>query len=407
LLETLVVPTRHHRLAKELVKSFFSLMIRAFAQQKTKDAEFGGKEILVIRTDNLGDLLLGMPILKHLRNSFMGYRIILLARKEWLSIVQTCPYVDEFIPWDQKRYTRNVFYRMGFARALRNHCVESAIYPAFSRDPLGDELISCCRSSQKIAFAGDLDNISLKRKATNDRYYTRLIQDPNFNVSEIDRNREFTQQITGKTIDPVDFQPEIWLTQSDRIAARKLLEESGLDPSRHLIIALFPGASWEGRLWPAGRYAELADRIADSYGAKIVICGASSDLQVSSEVQLRMHRQSINLAGKTRLRDLAALFERCALFIGNETGPLHVAVTVGTSSLCIVGGGHFGRFYPYGDGNRHRMAFKRMDCYCCNWRCIHESIRCIQEIAVEDVWLQVQRMVEEVVLPERKRGTAA
>ena len=154
-------------------------------------------------------------------------------------------------------------------------------------------------------------------------------------------------------------------------------------------------------MWPYDFYAQLADKILEHYPARIVICGAAADVQGAKKVQTKMHGQAVNLAGKTTLRELAAVFEACGLFIGNDTGPLHLAVSVGTPTLGIIGGGHFGRFYPYGDLSKHRMVHKQMDCYYCDWKCIHETVRCIQEITVDDVWRETQRMMEEVVLPKR------
>jgi ADP-heptose:LPS heptosyltransferase len=281
---------------------------------------------------------------------------------------------------------------------------EAIFHSPYSREPLSDELLCCSVAARKIGFDGDLNNISPKEKARNDSRYTNLIEIAVKGTSEIDRNREFTERVTGKRIAPADFQPILWLAESDRQKAGILLREAGLDPRRDLIVALFPGASWDGKSWPADRYAELADRIIQEYGAKIVVCGAAADVFVAARVQSEMKGSVVNLAGKTNLPVLAALFEACALYIGNDTGPLHLAVSAGTATLGIVGGGHFGRFYPYGDLNRQRVVFKEMECYHCNWNCIHESIRCIQEIAVDDAWLATKQIMNEVVAPQRERG---
>jgi ADP-heptose:LPS heptosyltransferase len=109
----------------------------------------------------------------------------------------------------------------------------------------------------------------------------------------------------------------------------------------------------------------------------------------------------VRLAGKTDLLQLAAIFKHSVLYIGSETGPLHLAVAVGTPTVCILGGGHFGRFYPYGDLRKHRAVFQKMDCYHCNWECIYEVPHCIRDITVEAAWETVQRMFEEVILPAR------
>jgi ADP-heptose:LPS heptosyltransferase len=389
---------------KRFLKDVYSLIVRSlYGQPQTlKFLPDQEDSILMIRTDGLGDLVLALPLLRHLRKSFGSYRISLLTREEWVDLVQICPYVDEVISWNIKRYRRNIFYRLSFIRTLRKRLYKAVLHSPYSRESFSDELLCCCLAKQKIGFDGDLNNISLEEKVRNDRNYTRLIDGGGNRVPEISRNREFAAEVTGTRIESADFQPELWLTESDRAAARRLLQDAGLDLTRNPIAAILPGAAWKGREWPAEGYAEIADRIVEQYRMQILILGSPADVSVASSVASRMRSPCSNLAGKTRLRELAALFESCAFYIGNETGPLHLAVAAGIPTLCIIGGGHFGRFYPYGDLNRHRVVYKEMDCFNCNWKCIHETVRCIQEINVEDVCRHTQRLIEEVVMPERE-----
>jgi ADP-heptose:LPS heptosyltransferase len=388
---------------RRFLRAVYSFLVRRLYLRKTayKAPSEQKSNILVIRTDGLGDLLLALPALRYFGESLGGCRISLLVRMESVEIAQLCPDADEVIGWNKEKYARSLFYRLRFVRSLRSRGYAVAIHSTYSREPFTDELVCCCRAAQKIGFDGNLNNISAKQKAKNDPHYTRLIKSNARGPLEIDRNRDFAEQVTGKKIAPADFQPQIWLTETDRAAAEKLLKEAGLKPESDLIVALFPGASWDAKLWPYDFYAQLADNILDHYPARIVICGALADAQGAEKVQAKMHGQAANLAGKTNLLELAGVFEACGLFIGNDTGPLHIAVSVGAPTLGIIGGGHFGRFYPYGDLNKHRMVYKQMDCYYCDWKCIHETVRCIQEITVEDVWRETRRMMEEVVLPER------
>jgi ADP-heptose:LPS heptosyltransferase len=388
---------------RRLRRAVYSFLVRFLYLQKSARelAVDPRNEILVIRTDGLGDLLLALPALRYFRKSFGACRITLLTRRESVELAQLCPDVDEVIAWDKENYARSLFYRLRFVRALRNRVYAVAIHSTYSREPLADELVCCCLAAQKIGFDGNLNNITAKQRAKNDPHYTKLIKPNASGTLEIDRNRDFAEQVTGKKIVSTEFQPHILLTESDRAAAGKLLKEAGLNPEKDLIMALFPGASWDAKLWPYDLYAQLADKILDHYPARIVICGAAADARGAEKVHGKMSGQALNLAGKTTLRELAAVFEKCSLFIGNDTGPLHIAVSVGTPTLGIIGGGHFGRFYPYGDLSRHRMVHKQMDCYYCDWKCIHDTVRCIQEISVDDVWRETQRMMEEVVLPER------
>jgi ADP-heptose:LPS heptosyltransferase len=78
------------------------------------------------------------------------------------------------------------------------------------------------------------------------------------------------------------------------------------------------------------------------------------------------------------------------LLIGVETGALHIATALGVPSVGILGGGHFGRFYPWGNPAVHRVAASRMDCYGCQWRCVHGDFRCIPAISTGQVSEQAQ-----------------
>ena len=81
--------------------------------------------------------------------------------------------------------------------------------------------------------------------------------------------------------------------------------------------------------------------------------------------------------------ELIECIRRCNIVLSQETAALHIATALRKPVVGIIGGGHFGRFYPWGDPNVSRAVNKPMDCYGCNWRCKYESIRCIQEISVE------------------------
>ena len=89
-----------------------------------------------------------------------------------------------------------------------------------------------------------------------------------------------------------------------------------------------------------------------------------------------------------------ALCAKAELFVGGESGPLHIAVAAGTPTLGIVGGGHPLRFYPWGDPSRHRIINKTMDCYNCNWHCIYPTIRCLEEISAKQVIAELQELLD-------------
>jgi ADP-heptose:LPS heptosyltransferase len=278
-----------------------------------------------------------------------------------------------------------------------------AINPIYSREPSTDELLYCCGAHERIACSGDVNNISPSVKQRNNRYCTRIILSSAGIISEVERNREFVEKLTGRELSVGQSLPRIRLSDTQMSEARQLLLHEGVDPEVEQLVVIFPGASNEIKNWPPERFAALANFMVETYKARILICGASSDWETQEAVASKVSATVVRLVGKTDLPQIAAILKYSALCIGNDSGPLHLAAAVGTPTLCILGGGHFGRFHPYGDLHRQRLVYKEMDCYHCNWNCIYDRALCIQDITVDDVRDVVQQMMHEVVLAERER----
>ena len=108
------------------------------------------------------------------------------------------------------------------------------------------------------------------------------------------------------------------------------------------------------------------------------------------------------MAGKTELTELSGLLSLSQLTISNDTGAVHLAAAIGTPMVCILGGGHFGRFVPYpklsGQTNSLKVVYHKMPCYGCNWECIYplkknEPAPCITKISVDAVWEKVKPLL--------------
>jgi ADP-heptose:LPS heptosyltransferase len=364
------------------------------------------QSVLIIRGDGgIGDFVLFLPALKALRQHFAGSRMALLVGSESEKIASAFADVDEVISFEVRRYRLNLAYRIRLIRQLRSHGFDIALNPIYSREPLTDELLYCSGAKQRIAFEGNLDNIDIRTKTANNAYFTRVIDSQAGRVSEIERNRQFVERLTAATISGEESLPRISLSDAQLDKARQLFRREGLDPETERLVVLFPGASHAIKQWPAERFAELANRIAKTYDTRILICGAPSDRETQELVTSKVSAPVVHLAGKTDLLQLAAVLKQSALYIGNDTGPLHLAAAVGTPTLCILGGGHFGRFYPYGDQRMHRAVFHELECFHCNWACPYEVSYCIHEITVDEVWQSVKRMFDEVLLAGRGYGT--
>jgi ADP-heptose:LPS heptosyltransferase len=357
--------------------------------------------LLIIRGDAIGDFVLFLPALKELSRALAGSKVTLLVSRESEDLARQFTRVDEVISLDRRRYRRSFLYRLRLIRLLRKRHFSVAINPVYSREPSTDELLCCCGAQERIACSGDVNNIPASLKQRNNRHCTRIIPSRSGIITEVERNREFVERLTGRDLSIEESLPRITLSETQINAARQLLLREGVDPEVEKLVMIAPGASHEIKMWPAERFAALANRIADTYKACILICGAPSDRETQEAVASRVSAPVVRLVGRTDLAQLAAIAKHCALYIGNDSGPLHLAAAVGTPTLCILGGGHFGRFYPYGDRQLHRAVFQELECFHCNWLCPYEVSHCIHKITVEEAWKEVRRIFAEVVAPSR------
>jgi lipopolysaccharide heptosyltransferase II len=138
-----------------------------------------------------------------------------------------------------------------------------------------------------------------------------------------------------------DVQLRFAPTKNDHARADDLWHQGGLGGAR--VVAVFPGGGrnpgmvLDAKRWPPARYAALADKLHGDYGLGVVLAGSEDDQPVTAAVQRLMRAPGVNLAGRASFGTLGALFARCALFAGNDCGPMHLAAAVGTPVLAIFG----------------------------------------------------------------------
>ena len=180
-----------------------------------------------------------------------------------------------------------------------------------------------------------------------------------------------------------------------------------VDPALKYDYILFPGAGSPKRRWPVASFAQIATRIYQATGWKGLICGGPGEEQLGDELLKKTNVPLKNIVGTTSLAELATLITNARLLISNDTSAIHIAAAVATPSVCLVGGGQFGRFLPYALEKKAIMqlplaVFHKMPCFNCDWHCKYplqknEAAPCIANIAVEDVWKQVEPLLKKTI----------
>ncbi len=141
--------------------------------------------------------------------------------------------------------------------------------------------------------------------------------------------------------------PVVWTSPRHEAAAAALIPAGGA------VLAIGPTANWRGKEWPAEKFVALVERLTSPSGilpaARVALFGAASE-RADAEPVLRSITESrrIDLVGKADLPTVAAALKRCALYIGNDSGLMHMAAAVGTPTLGLFGPGNATRYGPWG-----------------------------------------------------------
>lgn len=369
------------------------VILDTFLITRRDDHIHGRLDVLIVRLDAIGDYILWVDAAKELRKLYPPekYRITLLGNQAWTSLAIPSPHFDDVLPVDRKKLGRNIFYRFGILSSIRNRHFNIAIEPTMSRELLyGDSLVRASAASCRIGTSGDISNISRWWKRLSDRWYTQLLPVGDGNVMELVRNAEFMRKLGLGS-----FKASIPDLPASDVIPSELAGKS--------YYVLSPGAGKAIKRWKVINFAEVARLLYRKTGWLGVICGGSEDEPLGRALVQLAGVPIENWCGRTSLHDIVGIIAKANLLVSNDTSAVHIAAAVSTPSVCIVGGGHYGRFLPYDVETQTSKPFPvtvahHMECFGCNWKCIYrvgrnESSPCIENITVTQVWDTIERVL--------------
>ena len=193
----------------------------------------------------------------------------------------------------------------------------------------------------------------------------------------------------GRIDDPQSW--DLRLNEVERARAREALAAAGEMP----VIAVSVGTKVQSKDWGAENWRTMLGELAAAApGHALVLCGVAEEFAASEAAAGGWQEAGggvpINLCGKLTPRESAAVFERARMFIGHDSGPMHLAAAVQTPCVAIFAARNKPRvWFPY--GRQHRVIYHPVDCWGCGLEtCIKERKRCITSITVDEVMAAVR-----------------
>lgn len=330
------------------------------------------REILVIRTAYLGDVIMTLPMLRPLKELYPAARITFLTLSAAADLFKNNPYVDDVITHDASWFYEKSDGLWGLLKRLRSMRFDLVIE---ARADLRDIFLIAYLSGAKhrvsynVGGGGFLLTGIVPYEAVKHR---------------VDYHLDIVRYLGGQTGE-LDW--GINISDDESHKADILLAKSGSDG---LLIGMHPGGRKGLKCWPQARFAQLADNMIDRFRAKVFFTGAPNEAALIDGIIGMMKNKAQSLAGKADLRTALALIGKLDLFITNDSAPLHIASAMSTPTVALFGPSKSNETGPY--GNINRVVEKAFPCRqtCDEDVCNHPvKNECMDAVSVDDVFKAV------------------
>jgi heptosyltransferase-3 len=353
--------------------------------------------IIIYRTGQLGDTLVSLPAMRAIRNAYPHQELVLLTDQQpgkgfvsswevlettrlfakvlfytpptgrlvdWLSLVKLIRQIRQCKPealfclrdphWNHSRRDRIFFQR--FCGVPHCYGVDAQIYQNFGRRDASGNLIHYPREAD---------------------FLLGIVAEAGIPVPELGA-AEFALPISDKERSRIDA---LW--------SEKGIANDGL------IIGMAPGSKMPAKRWPLERFIEVGRWILDNFQAcRLMIIGGPEDRAQGERIQQALGARVVNLAGELTVLESTEALRRCHLYVGNDTGTMHLAAAAGTSCVVIFSArDHPGRWDPYVPN--HVVLRQETPCAGCLLdTCIEQDMRCLKEITARSVIDAIQTIME-------------
>jgi heptosyltransferase-2 len=338
--------------------------------------------ILIRATNWVGDVIMTLPALEAIRESFPKSTLIVLARPWVIPLFESHPMLDGVMTLGKGK--TSFFGLTDILKAslqVRRQKFDLAV------------LFQNAFEAALIAYLG-----GIRYRVGYDTDHRRLLLSHAVIRDDIIMNAHqveyYLSLIRAMGLNARSKDPELFVSKEQEEKALPLLSVNGVEQDDFLL-GISPGAIYgPAKRWPPERFAAIGDMAVDRWGAKVMIFGSGQEKEICARVSTSMNHASIDLCGKTELGELMALIRRCNLFVSNDSGLMHMASALNVPLIAV-----FGSTDPVATGPRgprSRIVRHQVDCAPCMIPECSRDFQCMLSIEPEDVWNELLTLKNEM-----------
>ena len=343
----------------------------------------GDKKVLVVRTDRIGDVVLTTPLAGAIKRIYPSWRVTFLVDESLRSLIRCCPGIDDVmstLPIGAESVGSRRFFSL--IRKLRGERFDIAVLvsPTF-------------RNALAALLAGITVRIGTRYRLWSPLFNRRVSHHRGHSEKhEVEYNFDLLEPIG---IRQEDEEPCLLIPDAETEKVGIMLSESGMSPESTKLVAVHPGSGGSSATWPPDRFSSLIDGLEGKSGLVVALTGLKEEKVLIEGIVERVKRKPLRLDGRLSLVELAALYRECHVVVSNSTGPLHLAMAVGTPVVglyCNLKACRPTRWGPYGKTPYEVLTPRDQACS----PCVNGKVegKCMSDIAASDAMESVLRLLD-------------
>lgn len=340
------------------------------------------QKILIIKLQYVGDTMGIIPTVVNIKKHAPGVTVDVLIHQESAELISFHSDIRKVWEYDRRQAKQDVFstafYHLKLIGELRREQYD---------------LVIALTQGDRVAFLSFATGAPLRLIRESNHTASNLLMNA-FATGE-SRSRHFIDHDVdvlsyfGIENREIDLRVRIPAPVRSKIRERLQGNDAG-----QINVAIHPGARKKMRQWPSDRFAEIARLLNEYDQASILLLGGPGDENLLEEIETRMGFKAAFKSCQLSLLEIAAVFSECHLFIGNDSGPGHIAAAVGCATLTLFGPNYPDSCRPY--NALGEVIFKNLPCCGCRQeedRCVRPDNTCMDLIEVNEVWETVKMML--------------
>ncbi|MDP8212038.1 MAG: lipopolysaccharide heptosyltransferase II [Candidatus Zapsychrus exili] len=334
------------------------------------------KNILVVNVNWIGDVVLSSPIFKALKEQYPNAKVSCLGPPRVKDILECIHGVDSVIVYDEKGAHLSIFSKIKLIYEISSMKFDIVflLHGSFTRALL----VFLAGIPKRVGYGTKKRSMLLTHKVP-------------FLGKDVHRRDYYLNVIESFGVSVRDRATFIKSDEESQSVVNNIFRENNVEKS-DFVVVVNVGGNWDLKRWPKNNFSILIDRLIKEYKAKVIMSGSSKDIELTKEICLDLEYRPLILAGKQKLKELIALLEKSDLVISADSGPIHLASSVGVKVVGI-----FGPTRPEITGPRgnERGVILQRDVGCNREPCYHLDCNdnvCMKAITVEDIIDEVKKV---------------